>query len=42
MEENEDNKNKNQTGYGYIINIDETFAKYNFTGPLLGPLFYIQ
>jgi len=34
-EENEDKKNKNQTGYGYIINIDETFSKYNFTGPLL-------
>lgn len=24
-EENEDKKNKNQTGYRYIINIDETF-----------------
>ena len=41
MEENEDNKNKNQTGYGYIINIDETFAKYNFIGPLLGPLLFL-
>ena len=27
-EDNEDKKNKNQNGYGYIINIDETFAKY--------------
>ena len=40
-EENEDQKNKNQTGYGYIINIDETFVKYNFTGLLLGPLLFL-
>ena len=27
-EENNEKKNKNQAGYGFIINIDETLAKY--------------